>query len=1531
MNTKLSAAARGWWTHGARWDVPIVIVALAMTGALWAVNLERIAREHEHAISAAERQNSNLAIALEEHILRTFKSASQAVLQVAREFDEEGLRLDIARFVRDGSIDHAFLTVIGIADERGTVLLDSLHTGARLDFSGHDFFAAHRGSANRGLFIGTPLRGPLSGEWAIPVSVRLSKPDGSFAGVVFAGIFPGYFTDFYSRADIGSDGVINLMGLDGITRARRAGDRISFGEDSSKSTLFAMQRRSPSGHFLSRGAREGKPRFQSYRTLADFPLVVSVGTSKAEVLADFNERRRYYVLGSVLATAFIAVLAVTLLAGLARQRHARREVEFKNTLFTTQQDVSLDAILVVDENGRVLSYNRPFLDLWNIPEDLVGGADDERLLARVLDEIVNPEAFLARIRELYVHRNERSREEIRTRSGQIIDRYSAPMTGPDGAYFGRIWYFRDVTERRCSEERLRESERRFASMMDNVQMVSIMLDREARITYCNDYLLNLTGWRREEIIGRSWFDLFVPPELVEMKQVFADLIADVPEAWHHDNEILTKSGERRLIRWHNTVLRSIAGEVVGTASLGEDITEQDSARREIEFKNTLLTTQQDMSLDAILLVDENERIVSYNRPFIELWGIPEELGKAGKDGPVLRCALEKIADPAAFLARVRHLYAHREEKSHDEIHTRAGQIIDRYSAPVIGPNGTYFGRVWYFRDVTSRRLNEKLLRESEQRFRQMAETIGEVFWMASADCASVIYVSPAFEAIWARRCDELMEQPALWLEAVEAEDRPLVERSLAALSQGMPYDIEYRIRRPDGALRWINDRGYAMRDERGRVALTSGLATDITERKRAAAAVADLQTRLQAALTGGNVGLWDWDLLTNQVFYSSVWKQQLGYGESELGGELHIWERLMHPDDLEPAYRAVERCMADPAARYQIEFRMKHKSGEWRWMLAQGAVHRNAEQLPVRFVGCHIDVTERKLIEEQQRLSDKVISSIADGVVVTDAERRIVFVNDAFSRITGYTREEAIGQTPALKHSGRQDAAFYAAMWGQINESGHWQGEVWNRRKNGEVYPELLSVSAVRNGGGAVSNYVGVFTDISASKQYEERLHYLAHHDALTGLSNRILFHDRFREALGRARRQGGKAAVLFLDLDHFKNINDCLGHDVGDLLLQAVGRRITQSVREIDTVARFGGDEFAVLLEAIDDNQAAAAVARKLVEALALPFQIGEHQFFISVSIGISCFPQDGADPETLSKNADTAMYRAKAEGRNNYQFFSEEMNARALENLQMGNDMRAGLERGEFLLHYQPRVDLESGEVTGAEALVRWQHPLRGLVPPGRFIPLAEESGLIEALGEWVLRSACRQMRAWLDGGVPVERIAVNLSARQFRHPDLPKLVAGILEETGVPARHLELEVTESMVMQKPADAAAVLAKLKAMGIAIAVDDFGTGYSSLGYLKRFPLDFLKIDQSFIRGVPSDAEDAVIVETIIAMAKSLKLRIIAEGVETPAQRLFLLQQGCEEAQGYLFSRPVPAVELEEFLKRSAAPAEARRNLAAAA
>jgi len=488
-------------------------------------------------------------------------------------------------------------------------------------------------------------------------------------------------------------------------------------------------------------------------------------------------------------------------------------------------------------------------------------------------------------------------------------------------------------------------------------------------------------------------------------------------------------------------------------------------------------------------------------------------------------------------------------------------------------------------------------------------------------------------------------------------------------------------------------------------------------------------------------------------------------------------------------------------------------------------------------------------------------------------------------------------------------------MWRKVGEEGSWSGEVWNVRKNGEIYPELLGLCAVRDESGKVMHYVAACNDISYLKEYEAKLNFQAQHDVLTGLPNRVCFQERFRDALKRARRDGVQVAVLFLDIDRFKNVNDSMGHEAGDLLLQTVARRLSENLREVDVLSRFGGDEFAVLLDAIHDNQEAAIVAEKLLGSIVKPITIHGRELYVTLSIGISCFPQDGLDIDGLFKNADTAMYRVKEEGRNSYQFFSPEMNFRAMEFLTMSNGLRVALDREELYLEYQPCFDLHTGKVTRAEALVRWKSAELGLVPPSRFIPIAEETGLIEPIGEYVMRSACRHMKQWIDAGFEIERIAVNLSARQFEHPDLVNRIGRILQESHLPGKYLEFEVTESMVMHDPQKAVEILQQLKAMGMTIAIDDFGTGYSSLGYLHRFPLDFLKIDKSFVDGVPSDPDHCSIVKAITALGRSLNLKLIAEGVETIQQRTFLEQQGCDEVQGHLFGRPAEAANISDLLR----------------
>ncbi|MCG5516582.1 MULTISPECIES: EAL domain-containing protein [unclassified Ectothiorhodospira] len=556
------------------------------------------------------------------------------------------------------------------------------------------------------------------------------------------------------------------------------------------------------------------------------------------------------------------------------------------------------------------------------------------------------------------------------------------------------------------------------------------------------------------------------------------------------------------------------------------------------------------------------------------------------------------------------------------------------------------------------------------------------------------------------------------------------------------------------------------------------------------------------------------------------------------------------------------------------------------------------------------DITERNRAEERLRLADRVFQAADEGIMVTDMDGRIVAVNPAFTRISGYTEKEALGQTPALLHSGRQDIGFYQRLWHNLLELGHWRGEIWNRRKNGEIYPEWLTISAVRNDDGEVIHYVGVFSDIGQIKEAQQQLEFMAHYDPLTGLANRALLRDRLKHALRRAQRNNVTLTLLFVDLDRFKTINDTLGHNLGDLLLQTVAQRMKDNVRASDTLSRLGGDEFVLLLEEEANAREISSLCRKLLSVLETPMLLEGHELVVTASIGVATYPDDGLDADSLLKNADLAMYEAKTQGRNAYEFFAPSLSEGVMDRLKMESALRGAAARNELRVHYQPQVRLRDGSLLGVEALVRWEHPTLGLVSPGHFIPLAEEMGVIGEISAWVLREACRQMRAWQDEGREVGCMAVNLSVQQLERDMLVGMVRDCLEEFDLPAGRLELEVTESLIMRAPEKAQLVLQKLKVMGVKISVDDFGTGYSSLSYLKRLPLDRLKIDRSFIQDIGLDANGEAIIRAIIGLGRSLGLETLAEGVEQQDQVRFLLKEGCDLAQGFLFSRPVPPDQL---------------------
>jgi len=556
-----------------------------------------------------------------------------------------------------------------------------------------------------------------------------------------------------------------------------------------------------------------------------------------------------------------------------------------------------------------------------------------------------------------------------------------------------------------------------------------------------------------------------------------------------------------------------------------------------------------------------------------------------------------------------------------------------------------------------------------------------------------------------------------------------------------------------------------------------------------------------------------------------------------------------------------------------------------------------------------IDVTDRKRAEDQLRLAARVFDRAGEGIVVTDAHQVVLTVNEAFTQVTGYTAEEVIGTTPGLLSSGRHSKDFYQDMWASLQSQGWWQGEIWNRRKNGEIYPEWLTINSVKDSEGKVVNFVGIFSDITIVKESQRRVEFLATHDELTSLPNRALFLDRVRQAIARIQRTDGTFSVLFVDLDNFKVVNDSLGHAAGDELLMEVARRMRECVRGSDTVARFGGDEFAMLLESATVEDA-ELTARRIGDALLRPYLIGRQTVYPSASIGICLYPNDGADAETLLKNADSAMYQAKDGGKSTHHFFTDALRQAAEDRLKIETGLRSAIDNNELYLLYQPQIDLATGRLIGVEALVRWQHPEDGLIMPLKFIPLAEKTGLIDQIGEWVASTACKQMALWIAQGHQVPKMSINVSPEQLRRTNLPALMRRLLGHYRLDATRITLELTESALVDNVERVQQMLRELKTLGVMLSIDDFGTGYSSLTYLRRYALDELKIDKSFVADIDQNLDDRTIAQTIMVMSQTLGVSVVAEGIETAEQLKVLLNLGCNVGQGYHFDKPLFADEL---------------------
>jgi diguanylate cyclase (GGDEF)-like protein/PAS domain S-box-containing protein len=816
-------------------------------------------------------------------------------------------------------------------------------------------------------------------------------------------------------------------------------------------------------------------------------------------------------------------------------------------------------------------------------------------------------------------------------------------------------------------------------------------------------------------------------------------------------------------------------------------------------------------------------------------------------------------------------------------------------------------------DITSRRLAELTTENKEKQLRFVLEGSELGFW--DWDIANnTVERNQRWALMLGYTYDEIKTTTQQWTDFIHPEDREKAWQSIHDVLEGRSevHRIEYRMLHKDGSIRWILDQAKVMqRDLNGKPLRMCGTHSDITQRLLIEKSEREYAARLQLFVEYAPAALAMFDQDMRYLAVSKRWRTDYLLGEQDIIGHSHY---EVFPEITEDWKNIHCRALLGEVVKKEDD-KFIRANGDVQWVKWEIRPWNTDAGLIGGIVIFTEDITERKQSEEKLKLAALVYQNSNDAMAVTDAENRIIDINPAFTTFTGYTKDEVIGKNPKILRSGRQDEAFYHAMWKTLNETGQWRGEVWNRKKNGEIYAELLSINTIYNDDGAVYQRVGLFSDITDKKNADVKIWNQANYDQLTQLPNRNLFFDRLDQEIKRCQREGSIAALLFIDLDRFKDVNDLLGHNAGDKLLIEASDRIKRCIRQYDTVSRVGGDEFIIILSELQDTSDASRIAENVIDRLSEPFKLGDQLSFISASIGITVYPNDGDDAFDLVKKSDQAMYAAKNSGRSCFRFFTKTMQETVERRSQLSRDLRNALMSGQMEVYYQPIIDLSTGHIHKAEALLRWLHPEHGFVSPATFIPIAEENGTIHEIGDWVFTQAIRQAKIWSDLTGQNFQISVNMSTSQFKENThgyghwSEKLV-----DLGLLSSSVLVEITEGLLMNTDEGVKDILLSFRDSGIQVAIDDFGTGYSSLSYLKKFDIDYLKIDQLFTKNLARGAADFALCEAIVVMAHKLGIKVIAEGVETELQHELLREIGCEYGQGYLFSRPVQVAEFEKLL-----------------